>query len=1060
MFPIENQNNWSIRAQIICRRSYNRPLDNNDVEFETWEQTVERVVRHQRWLWERAKGKDLNSVESAELEELKALILSRKGFLSGRTLWLGGTELSRLRESSQFNCSGTRIKTVFDIVDALWLLLQGVGVGFVPETGVLNGFMRPIPEIELIRSTRKFKGGAERNTETWFTDSKTWVLQIGDSAEAWAKAIGKIIAGKYPAKKLVLDLSQIRPAGDRLKGYGWISSGDEQLSKSLLGICTTMNAAAGRLLTIIDILDIMNWLGSILSSRRSAELALLSYDNSSWKEFALAKKNHYEENPQRGQSNNSLIFYNKPSKGQLFEIFDLMLEGGGSEPGFVNGAEALRRAPYFSSLNPCSEILLGDHSFCNLVEVVTSRFNRDFEGLCRAVYILSRANYRQTCVNLDDGVLQRTWHELNEYLHLCGVGLTGIVEWEDHKDANALKVLRKVAKNGANSMADELDLPHAALVTTIKPSGCRPWYGLTTTNHGIFTLKELFEDHQDMQDWSDFKKNIRVIQDNSVTQAITKTYYNGKKMVYRIHLTYNLVVDCTANHPWWVKSNENYPEVDGQWVKTQYLRLGDVIGTSLGIYQSSCPSKLQLIDPIVQMGIANIVYPIKMNIDLAWLCGFLWEYSFFERDVPHFVIIDNCLKNLEKIGYIMENQFNIDFNIKSLNNKGVILFLEFISTTFLYFFIKNDLFKHYTNTPQCAPKNIRTSATEHIISFIAGLLDFNGSVYLVKQELDGKHVNKKCVTINFKDSDFCQHVQDLAWSVGLGFERSDILENSGSNTIVFKQFTLILTSHCQENALTCFIKNSVKAQELDAKYKEGIWCNTTNCLNEKKVIGRVIGIKELGVMETFDISVENEPWFYAGGVKSHNTLAKIADCTEGVHKPLGRYIFNNINFSKFDPLVDLLKNAGYRVFENPYDSTGAVITFPVEYPNVEFSEIGGNFVNNESAVEQLERYKLLMDHYVDNNISTTISYLPGEIGQIIDWLHENWDHYVATAFMFRNDLTKTAEDLGYPYLPQEVVTEERFQDYVKGLQPIDLFNASGAFEIDSQECRTGMCPIK
>ena len=44
--------------------------------------------------------------------------------------------------------------------------------------------------------------------------------------------------------------------------------------------------------------------------------------------------------------------------------------------------------------------------------------------------LIARANYRQSCVNLDDGVLQRTWHGLNEYLHLCGVGLTGIVQWE------------------------------------------------------------------------------------------------------------------------------------------------------------------------------------------------------------------------------------------------------------------------------------------------------------------------------------------------------------------------------------------------------------------------------------------------------------------------------------------------------------------------------------------------------------------------------------------------------------------------------------------------------
>jgi ribonucleoside-triphosphate reductase (formate) len=44
----------STRAQIITRRTYNRPLDAEGKVFETWEQTVGRVISHQAWLWERA----------------------------------------------------------------------------------------------------------------------------------------------------------------------------------------------------------------------------------------------------------------------------------------------------------------------------------------------------------------------------------------------------------------------------------------------------------------------------------------------------------------------------------------------------------------------------------------------------------------------------------------------------------------------------------------------------------------------------------------------------------------------------------------------------------------------------------------------------------------------------------------------------------------------------------------------------------------------------------------------------------------------------------------------
>ena len=140
----------SIRAQVITRRTYNRPLNLEGTKFETWEQTIGRVIAHQKWLWERAKGEtQLTEVEWNELVELQHLLIDRKALMAGRTLWLGDTEISRRRESSMFNCSFTIVETVYDVVDVLWLLLQGCGVGFKPVTGTLNGFYKPIEDIQL-----------------------------------------------------------------------------------------------------------------------------------------------------------------------------------------------------------------------------------------------------------------------------------------------------------------------------------------------------------------------------------------------------------------------------------------------------------------------------------------------------------------------------------------------------------------------------------------------------------------------------------------------------------------------------------------------------------------------------------------------------------------------------------------------------------------------------------------------------------------------------------------------------------------------------------------------
>ena len=645
----------SIRAQVITRRTYNRPTPWG---YETWEQTVARVIEHQRWLWQRSKGSALSTGEEGELQELEALFLSRKALPAGRTLWLGGTEIARTRESSMFNCSFTHVETAWDVVDCLWLLLQGCGVGFKPVVGTLTGFRRVIPKLTVIRSTRTEKGGNDHNMESF--ENGTWTIQVGDSAEAWAKSVGKLLAHPHAASELVLDFSQIRPAGERLAGYGWISQGDELLSAAYTKLFELLNRRAGSLLRRIDILDVMNHLGTILSSRRSAEIALFDYGDAEWRELATAKKNYWSTgNDQRGQSNNSLVFNEKPTKEQLHDIFRLMVEAGGSEPGFINGASAKERAPWFKGVNPCAEILLGNKSFCNLTEIDLAKFIGDQAGLRRAAYLVGRCNYRQTCVDLRDGILQEAWHLNNDFLRLCGVGLTGIVTRPDLTEYDFAD-LRRMATFGAYQMADELGTPRPKNVTTVKPSG---------------------------------------------------------------------------------------------------------------------------------------------------------------------------------------------------------------------------------------------------------------------------------------------------------------------------------------------------------------------------------------------------------------TLSKIMDTTEGVHKPLGRYIINNVQFGNADPLIPKLKEAGYRAIPHPFDVSSTLVALPVEWPTVEFDSANGTPVNLESAVSQLDRYRMLMRNWCDQNVSATISYSIEEIPAIVDWLHEHWDQYVGVSFLYRADPTKSAADLGYAYLPQEVVTEAEYREYVSSLKPV-VFEETSVPEELEDDCAGGVCPIR
>ena len=190
---------------------------------------------------------------------------------------------------------------------------------------------------------------------------------------------------------------------------------------------------------------------------------------------------------------------------------------------------------------------------------------------------------------------------------------------------------------------------------------------------------------------------------------------------------------------------------------------------------------------------------------------------------------------------------------------------------------------------------------------------------------------------------------------------------------------------------------------------------------------------------------------------------------EGVHMPLGKYIFNYITYSKHDPLVAKFQTAGYQVIEKPYEPESVLIRFPVKYGNVPFSrksvtrkngQVEEVEVNAESAVDQLDRYKLLQTTWCEQNVSNTISYDPSEVPEIIDWLENNWGCYVGVSFLFRNDPTKNAEDLGYAYLPQEVVTKETFEAYVAGLTEVDYTGIEARDDELEEACATGACPIR
>ncbi len=224
------------------------------------------------------------------------------------------------------------------------------------------------------------------------------------------------------------------------------------------------------------------------------------------------------------------------------------------------------------------------------------------------------------------------------------------------------------------------------------------------------------------------------------------------------------------------------------------------------------------------------------------------------------------------------------------------------------------------------------------------------------------------------------------------------------------------------------------------------------------------------------------------GTQSKTLSLMGMEVPEGIHKPLGRFIFNNVGMSEHEPMIPALRTAGYEIMEKPGDPSQVLVKIPVEYTSIPFDKIEKTIkrtvtefdfdtqdfvdvhleynaeveVNLETAIDQLERYRMVMENYVDHNCSITVSYDPSEVPAIIDWFMANWGSFVGVSFIYRNDPTKTAQDLGYSYLPQEVVDERTFREYEQQLSPIDWSSFQMTeLEVDAgADCATGACPVR
>jgi len=425
---------------------------------ETWGETVGRLVSFFK------SHIDTNyegGVTDKEWNEIEESILSLEVMPSMRALMTAGKALDR-EHVSGYNCSYIPIDSPRAFDEVLYILMNGTGVGFSVERQYADK-LPTVPDVEFD-----------------YIDS---VVSVTDSKDGWARAYRDLIAYLYTGRVPKINVSKVRPAGERLKTFGGRASGPQPLVDLFDFTITKFKEARGRKLSSMECHDIVCKTGEVVVVGGVRRSALISLSNLSDQRIRTAKTGDWwTTNPERALANNSVAYTEKPDPGIFMKEWLSLYESKSGERGIFSRASAQKKAAengrresnWDFGTNPCSEIILRPNQFCNLTEIVV-RAGDTVNTLTRKIKVATLlGTIQSTFTNF--GYLRKVWQDNTEEERLLGVSLTGIMDSEllNGKEtglAKTLETLKKVAVECNKEYAEKFNINQSTAITCVKPSG-------------------------------------------------------------------------------------------------------------------------------------------------------------------------------------------------------------------------------------------------------------------------------------------------------------------------------------------------------------------------------------------------------------------------------------------------------------------------------------------------------------------------------------------------------------------------------------------------------------
>lgn len=465
-FPIGGGNTL---GELTYLTKYSRRKD--DGTKERWHETCKRVIegyysilkdhcQENRTPWNEYKAQKA-------AQDAYDRLWSFKWTPPGRGLWMMGTEFVNGNRNSAAlqNCafiSTEKLSThsanaaTLPFVRLMEMSMLGVGVGFDTK-GAGN--------IEIQEPTDAFSS-----------------YVIPDSREGWCESVEMLLESYFFKNRpqVLFDYSEIRPAGEPIKGFGGTAAGPGPLKALHASIRSLFDGRAGERITSSDIVDIQNMIGKCVVAgnvRRSAEIAIGFADD---EEFLDLKD--WEKNPERMGANGWGFTSNNSIFAEVGGNYDHVVERiqNNGEPGFLwldlcrsHGRliDAPNNKDYRAAgTNPCGEQTLESFECCTLVETFPHHHDDldDYKRTLKHAYLYGKA------VTL----LATHWPETNEIMQRnrrIGCSVSGVAQFVEERSWPELKRWLdegyETVQSRDRQYSEWLGIRESIKTTSVKPSG-------------------------------------------------------------------------------------------------------------------------------------------------------------------------------------------------------------------------------------------------------------------------------------------------------------------------------------------------------------------------------------------------------------------------------------------------------------------------------------------------------------------------------------------------------------------------------------------------------------